>query len=180
MTSNLSNPEQIAEHQEFSPRKFLLQVQSAGRYIRSKWKMILLAGILAGLGGGVYSLFKKPVFVAEITFVLDEEATQAPRSGLSVLGEELGLGGADAGGVFSSPTNIAELMMSRLLVEKTLRSTVNVEGKKVLLADFFLDSLGYREKWMKKSPYYHLDFLSKKTDKREALYESGLMRSMYE
>jgi len=71
-------------------------------------------------------------------------------------------------------------MQSRLLIEKTLRSTVNVEGKNVLLADFFLDSLDYREKWMKKSRFYHLDFLSKKSDKQEALFENGIMRSMYE
>lgn len=151
-----------------------------GRYLLSKWLVILAAALLFGVAGAAYSLTKKPQYIAEMTFVLDEEATQSPRSGISQLSEELGLG-SDAGGVFSSPTNIAELMMSRLLIEKTLRSTVQVEGgKPLLLADFFLDSLDYREKWMKKSRFYHLDFLSKKTDKQEALFENGIMRSMYE
>jgi hypothetical protein len=180
MTSNLPHQEQPREYQEFSPRKFILMIQGMGRYLLSKWWIILGAGILFALAGAAYSLTKKPQFIAEMTFVLDEEATQSPRSGISQLSEELGLGG-DAGGVFSSPTNIMELMQSRLLIEKTLRSTVQVEGKKVLLADFFLDSLEYREKWkMKKSPYYHIDFLKKNKDKNEALYESGLMRSIYE
>jgi len=179
MTSNLSNPDHPREQQEFSPRTFILQVQGLGSYILSKWKIILLVGILFGLAAAVYSFFKKPQFVAEMTFVLDEEATQPPKSGLSELSEELGLRG-DAGSVFSTPTNIVELMQSRLLVEKTLRSTVDVEGHKLLLADFFLDSLEYRDKWMRKSPYYHMDFLSKKTSKEEALYESGIMRNIYE
>ena len=169
----------MTSYEEFSPRKFILQLQGLGRYILSKWLVILAVALLFGIAGAAYSFTKKPQYIAEMTFVLDEEATQSPRSGISQLSEELGLG-SDAGAVFSSPTNIAELMMSRLLIEKTLRSTVNVEGKNVLLADFFLDSLDYREKWMKKSRFYHLDFLSKKSDKQEALFENGIMRSMYE
>ena len=169
----------MTSYEEFSPRKFILQVQGLGRYILSKWLVILAVALLLGVAGAAYSLTKKPQYIAEMTFVLDEEATQSPRSGISQLSEELGLG-SDAGSVFSSPTNIAELMMSRLLIEKTLRSTVKVEGKNVLLADFFLDSLDYREKWMKKSRFYRLDFLSKKTDRQEALFENGIMRSMYE
>ncbi|MDO6430410.1 Wzz/FepE/Etk N-terminal domain-containing protein [Flavitalea sp. BT771] len=179
MTSNRSDQEQPREYQEFSPRRFILQVQGLGRYILSKWLIILAVALVFGIAGAAYALTKKPQYVAEMTFVLDEEATQSPKSGISQLSEELGLG-SDAGSVFSSPTNIAELMMSRLLIEKTLRSTVNVEGKNVLLADFFLDSLDYREKWMKKSRFYHLDFLAKKTDKQEALFGNGIMRSMYE
>jgi len=143
-------------------------VQGLGRYILSKWWIILGVGVLLALAAAAYSMTKKPQFIAEVTFVLDEEATQAPKSGISQLSEELGLG-ADAGGVFSSPTNIMELMQSRLLMEKTLRSTVQVEGKKVLLADFFLDSLEYRDKWKVRMDYA-----------KDTLYESGLMRSMCE
>jgi len=169
----------MTSYEEFSPRKFILQLQGLGRYLLSKWLVILAVALLFGIAGAAYSFTKKPQYIAEMTFVLDEEATQSPRSGISQLSEELGLG-SDAGAVFSSPTNIAELMMSRLLIEKTLRSTVKVEGKNVLLADFFLDSLDYREKWMKKSRFYHLDFLSQKTDKEAALFENGIIRSMYE
>lgn len=143
-------------------------VQGMGRYLLSKWWIILGVGVLLALAGAVYSIMKKPQFIAEVTFVLDEEATQSPRSGISQLSEELGLG-SDAGGMFSSPTNIMELMQSRLLIEKTLRSTVQVEGKKLLLADFFLDSLEYREKWKVRKDYAN-----------DPLYESGLMGSMCE
>jgi len=156
------------EYQEFSPRKFILMTQGLGRYLLSKWWIILGVGVLFALAGAIYSMTKKPQFVAEVTFVLDEEATQSSRSGISELSEELGLG-SDAGGVFSSPTNIMELMQSRLLIEKTLHSTVQVEGKKVLLADFFLDSLEYREKWKVRRDHGS-----------DPLYESGLMRSIYE
>lgn len=179
MTSNPPQTEQPREYQEFSPRKFILLVQGIGRYILSKWWIILCVGVLLAIAGVAYTLTRKPQYIAEVTFVLDEEATQSPRNGLSELSEELGIG-SDAGGVFSSPTNIMELMQSRLLMEKTLRTTVHVEGKTVLLADFFLDSLEYREKWLKKSPYKNADLQAKNKTKDQLLFESGLMRTMWE
>jgi len=141
-------------------------VQGLGRYVLSKWWIILGIGILFALAGAAYSMTRKPLFIAEVTFVLDEEATQSPRSGISQLSEELGLG-SDAGGVFSSPTNIMELMQSRLLLEKTHRSSVWINGHQVVLSDFFLDSLDLREKWKVRANY-----------KGDTLYESGLMRTM--
>jgi uncharacterized protein involved in exopolysaccharide biosynthesis len=167
----------MSEYEEFSPRKFILLVQGIGRFILSKWWIILSAGVLFALAGAAYTMTKKPQYIAEVTFVLDEEATQQPRSGISELSEELGLP-ADAGGVFSSPTNIMELMQSRLLVEKTLRSTVQVEGRTVLLANFFLDSLEYREKWLEKSPYKNVDFQAKNKSKEQVMFESGLIGRM--
>ena len=167
---------------EFSPQQFIIQVRSAGWYILSKWKIILLFGILAGLAGAGYSSLKKPQYIAELTFALDEEVIQTPKSGLSELSEELGIssGGAHAGSVFSSATNILELMQSRLLVEKTLKTSVQVGGRTLLLADFFLDSLDYRDKWMKKSRWYHLNFLSAQADQKETIFRNGIIRAIYE
>ena len=115
---------------EFSPQKLILQIQSTGSYILSKWLFILLVGIILGVAGYVYSSSKEPTYVAEITFAMDEGAGHSARSDFSQLSEQLGMGQVlEAGGVFSSITNIIELMQSRLLVEKTLRSAVNINGK---------------------------------------------------
>jgi hypothetical protein len=97
------------------------------------------------------------------------------------LREQLGLEpSADAGTFFSSVTNIVELMQSRLLIEKTLRRPVTLYGKTILYADFFLDSLEFRDKWMKSSPYYHINFSDTTKNGQEKLFESGIMRSIYE
>jgi uncharacterized protein involved in exopolysaccharide biosynthesis len=166
---------------EFSPKKLILQVQSSGVYIISKWKIILLFAIIAGLAGAANSYFKKPTYVAEITFALDEGAAQSAKTDYSQLSEQLGISTVlDAGGVFSSMTNIVELIQSRLLIEKTLRSSVSIDGKSLVYADFFLDSLHYRDKWMKGSPYSRLNFLSEKKDKEEKLFESAIIRNIYE
>ncbi len=163
-----------------SPKKIILQIQGALSYLLSKWKIILPLAIACGLALAIYSLFKKPDYVAEITFTLDEEATQSPRNAYSELGEELGLTSPEAGSVFSSMTNIVELMQSRLLIEKTLRSKTTIDGKSLVFADFFLDSLEYRDKWMKKSPYYHLRFDSTPTDRKAVLFQNGILRNIYE
>jgi hypothetical protein len=163
---------------EFSPKKLILQARSAIRYTISRWYKILGFGLLCGLAGAAYSLTKKPIYAAEITFALDEGATQSEKNEYSGLAEELGLSTSlNAGGVFSSMTNIVELIRSRLLIEKTLKSSVIIDGKSLLFADFFLDSLKYREKWMKNR---RLNFAAIPASKQEALSVNSILRNIYE
>jgi uncharacterized protein involved in exopolysaccharide biosynthesis len=164
---------------DFSPRRFLLQVQSMWGYLLSKWLPVLIVASLLGIAGAIYVSTKDPVYNAEITFALDEEATQKAQNGFVELGEDLGLGtnAVDASGaLFGRMTNIAELMQSRLLVEKTLRSKVTINGKPLVFADFFLDSLQYRNEWMLEAPYDHLVFNSNK----DSLAQNRILGMMYE
>jgi len=166
---------------EFSPRKLIVLVQHSFAYIWSKWLVIVIVALLFGFGGFLRSYFKKPTYVAEITFALDEGAGQSAKSGYSQLSEQLGLDNAmEAGGVFSSATNIVELMQSRLLVDKTLKETLNINNKPILFADLFLDSLDYRDKWMKGSAYYKMNFNSAKKDSSQVLFENRIFRNIYE
>jgi len=169
---------------EFSPKEAILQLRSIGLYILSRWRPVLLAGIVLGLAGAAYSYFKKVDYVAEMTFALDEgaaSAAQRPGTGLSELTEALGMTQAyDAGGVFSSATNIVELMTSRLLVERALRSSVTIDGHALSFADFFLDSLDYRQKWLKDQRYAGASFPIAGGSRQDSLFENGIFRSMYE
>lgn len=179
--STISTPDSNRIFEEFSPRKLILQVRSTLLYILSKWWIIILFATVCGIAAGAYYYFKKPMYIAEITFALDEGVTQSPGNGFSELGAELGIGSPfDAGTIFSSITNIVELMQSRLLIEKTLRRSVEIDGKSLLFANFFLDSLEYRKKWMKGSPYYNRKFFSGKGDKKEILFENNTVRNIYQ
>lgn len=181
MTVETNNLRSNQVFEEFSPRKLILQVRSSVFYLRSKWIIILSFAIITGIAAAVYYSFKKPNYTAEITFALDEGVTQAGNPDLSELSDALGLPGTfDAGTIFSSMTNIVELMQSRLLIEKTLRSSVIIDNKAVMFADFFLDSLNYREKWLKTSPYPKLNFASNNKSQKETLYENSIVRSIYE
>ncbi|MBC7508069.1 MAG: hypothetical protein H7320_04860 [Ferruginibacter sp.] len=180
MNDTLTPAAQDRVFDEFSPKKMIEQIQSVIRYILSKWLIILLVASIFCIIGAVYTSFKKPTYVAEITFALDEGAAQSARTDLSAISEQLGIGPImEAGGVFSSVTNIVELMKSRLLVEKTLRSKVNLYGKDLFFADFFLDSLSYREKWMKDSQD-KFDLRATKKSRQDSLYENNIIRNIYE
>lgn len=166
---------------EFSPKKLILQIQSTGGYILSKWIIILIVAFVFGIAGYIYTSSKEPSYVAEITFAMDEGAGQSARSDFSKLSEQLGMGQVlEAGGIFSSTTNIVELMQSRLLIEKTLRSAVNINGKSLLFADFFLDSLNYREKWVEDTINNKLNWMAIKKTKRDSLFENNIIRNIYQ
>jgi hypothetical protein len=85
---------------------------------------------------------------------------------------------ADAGNVFSSIGNIQEVFKSRNLIEKTLRSSVSYNNKKILLAEFFLDSLDYRKEWLP-SDEMKLDFSSSSANKAYSELENSVMSNIY-
>ncbi len=180
--SSHDTPTQETDYQRaaFSPRILLLQINAALGYLLRQWKIILAAGLLFGLTGYILSTLQKPSFAAEITFALDEGAAQSAKTEYSQLSEQLGLGSImDAGGMFSSVTNIVELMQSRLMIEKTLRSTVQLNSHHLVFADFFLDSLGYREKWLQGSTD-SLHFEKGKKSLHDSLAENNVIRNIYE
>ncbi|HMH22019.1 MAG TPA: hypothetical protein VK563_09590 [Puia sp.] len=184
MTDPSSNLSGDRVFNQFSPKRLILQVRSICMYILSRWKPVFLVGLILGLAGATYSYFKKPDYVAQMTFALDEgaaSAAQSPRNGLSEFTEALGIGQTyDAGGVFSTPTNIVELMTSRLLIEKALRGKVAIDDHVITFADFFLDSLEYRRKWLEDKRYAGLSYPIVNGDRKDSLFQNGLFRSMYE
>lgn len=162
-----------------SPKILLQQLKETLAYLRSKWLVLIVAGIITGSAGAIYMAQKKTLFKAEITFAIDEGQAQKGNSEFSEFSEQLGLGSVDGGTIFSSSKNIEELLKSRLIIEKTLRSTIEIDGKKLLLADFFLDSLNYRSKWITNGPYPEIDFHKIKTNKDEILFENNIIRNIY-
>ena len=181
MSLLVSDTEKGRVFEEFSPKKMILQAYGFFLYIISQWKIILLVAILCAAGGYLYTFLKKPNYLAEITFALDEGISPGSKSSYSSLGAELGIDvDAEAGGVFSSMSNIVELIKSRLLIEKTLKSSVRVDGKNLVFADFFLDSLNYRDKWIKDDRFKKLDFKSYKMDTKAGLMTNSLITNMYE
>lgn len=129
------------------------------RYLKSKWKIILLAGIVGGLLGFLYAKFKKPVYTAECTFVLEEESKGGlgQYAGLaSMVGIDLGSMGGSSG-LFQGD-NIIELYKSRLMLQKTLLTEADFNGKKELLINRYIDFNKLRERWAKDPKVGHVAF----------------------
>jgi hypothetical protein len=136
-------------------------IQKAGEwfaFFKSKWKIIFLAGIIGGLLGLGYSFIKKPIYTAKLSFALEEKGNMSA-SGLASVAAQFGLGGIGGGegGVFSGG-NMIELLKSRFLIEKTLLSTVTINGKSDLLLNRYIRFNKLDQKWAKKKSLANLKF----------------------
>lgn len=143
---------------EISVKELILRTQKWGIFLLGKWLIILACGLIGAGLGLTYSLYQTPKYVAELTFVL-EDSKSGSLGAYSSLASQFGidLGGGTGSGVFSGD-NILEFLKSRLMVEKTLLSTLKVDGKKQSLADLYIDMTGLRESWKKETGLKNLHF----------------------
>src|ERR1700761_2539810 len=132
---------------EISVKDILSRVRSGFRYLTSKWLTIIAIAILGGLMGVAYSVFRKPSYTATCTFVLEESNKMGGLGQYSGLASLAGIDiGGSGNGIFTGD-NIIELYKSRLMIEKTLLTEVDFNGKKQLLIDRYADFNHLREKW---------------------------------
>ncbi|MVN21015.1 Wzz/FepE/Etk N-terminal domain-containing protein [Mucilaginibacter arboris] len=146
------------DSEEISLKELILKLRSGFNYIKSKWAIILLSGILGGALGLLYSIFKKPIYTATSTFVLEENKTGGLSQYASLASMAgIDIGGGGAGGIFQGD-NILELYKSRVMIEKTLLTPVNINGKNELLIDRYIDYNKLRNKWKEKDHIVSISF----------------------
>jgi uncharacterized protein involved in exopolysaccharide biosynthesis len=135
--TKITDDQQQIDNDEISLKELIQKIQEWIAYLKTQWKLIIGIAALGGIIGFVYASFQKPTYLATTTFVLEEDkgGGMGGAMGLaSSFGFDLGGGG---GGLFSS-SNIIELMKSRLVVEKTLLNPVQVAGKEISLAAYYI------------------------------------------
>lgn len=175
--SNLKREE--AQPDELSLKEAILKAQFWGRYVLSKW---LFIGLVAGIGAvyGVYNVYyKKPVYKAKITFVM-ENAGQDPSSAqMGGFASQLGLdmGGGGGGQTFSGAT-LQELVTSRAMIQKALLSPVTINGKTQSFADFFIENKDLRKHWVG-TTMSNLNFPSGSDPLTFTLDQNRVMNIMY-
>ena len=153
-----NNSEQF-ENDEISLKELVLKIKEWYQFLLTKWRLIILAGIIGGLIGFTYAYFQKPTYKAVLTFAMEEE-----KSGGGGLGGALGLAsqfgidlGSSGGGAFSG-ANLIELMKSRKLVEKTLLSPIEVDGKAQSLVEYYLAFNEIKKDWDEKPLLKNVSF----------------------
>jgi len=139
------------ETDEISLKELVSKFDKVVGYLLSKWLIIVCFIGLGSLVGFSYAKFKRPVYTAITSFVLDsgdQGGGMGQYAGLaSMVGIDLGSGGG--GGIFSGD-NILELYKSRTMIEKTLLTEIEYDDKKQLLVDRYIDFNKLREIWAKK------------------------------
>ena len=152
---------------EFSFKEVFFVTKEWVSYLISKWKLIFIISLLGGLINLSIYYNDKPIYKATLTFAMEEDRGSGGGGGLSgALGIASSLGidlGGSGGGAFAA-TNLAELMKSRLLVEKVLLMPIQIDGKTISLIEYYINFNDLRKNWDKNPILKNIQFLS--TDDR--------------
>lgn len=158
---------------EISLKDLIIKFREFCAFLLSKWKIILLFIIVGSTIGYYYAKNKKIIYVAELTFAVEEDKPMGVGGSLALtLG--IDLGGSNNGGIFSS-SNMIELFKSRRMIEKTLLKTIPLHKKIVSLADmYFLINKKNNELKENNFLFYHIE--NRKDFSRE---QDSILGSIY-
>ncbi len=128
----------VYQDDEISLKDLVIKVQNWVHIIKAKWLALLIAGVLGAILGFLYGKFKTVHYTAELVFVT-AEADKGGLGKLSALGSQFGfdLGLGSSAGAFGGD-NLLELMKSRRLVEQTLFDSLEHEGRRYRLLEYFI------------------------------------------
>jgi hypothetical protein len=157
MTKMTDEQSQI-DNDEISLKELIQKIQEWIAYLKTQWILIFGIAALGGIIGFVYASFQKPSYIATTTFVLEEENSGGGIGGALGLASSFGLDLGGAGGGLFTSSNIIELMKTRLVVEKTLLSPVQVAGKEISLANYFIQINDLRKGWSEKPSVANINF----------------------
>jgi hypothetical protein len=157
---NTNNEKIVAESDEISLKDLIIKIKELWTYLLKRWRIILFAGILGGMLGFTYAYFQKPVYRAELSFASEDEKSSGGGLGgalglASQFGIDLGGGG---GGAFSGD-NLLSLMKSRSMVESSLLSSIEINGKVQTLGEMYIDFNNFREAWANNPQLKNIQFL---------------------
>lgn len=124
----------------------LLMLRKKYSFIISKRKTIFLCALLGGLLGLGYSWYKKAVYTAELSFIL-EGGSESGLGSYANIAAQFGMNIGSGGSVFQEKDNVIAIIKSRKMIVQTLLSEGDFNGKNELLVDRYLESSGLRKKW---------------------------------
>ncbi len=131
-----------SETQEISLKDLFVRSKKGLRFLKTKWKLILLCSVIGGILGFVYAHFSKPKYAATLTFVL---ASEGQEGALTSLAGQFGLDfGNNSDGAFSGD-NIVALLESQRMIKSALFK--KIPGKNECLANLIIDKAGFLKSW---------------------------------
>lgn len=139
--------ENLNHNNDYSVRDLLVLLKNTCKFLFSRWKIILSIAAFSGFVGGFLAYKKQVQYVATVSFALEDEKNTG--SNLMGFASQFGFDLSSSGGGVFSGANLIELMKSRMVVEKALLKTVDYNGRKISLADLFIEYNGLREQWEK-------------------------------
>ena len=148
-------------------------------YLLLKWKIIVLAGFVGATLGLTYSIIKKPIYTATLTFALEDEKSGGGLGGALGLASSFGFDLGGSGGSIFSGTNLAELFKSRKMVEQTLLTPVIVNDKIISLAEMYIQEEEWREAWEGRPKFENIQFLPNTNRKYFTRVQDSILGVIY-
>jgi uncharacterized protein involved in exopolysaccharide biosynthesis len=142
-----NNNERIVINDEISLKEVVIKGKEWFYHLLSKWKLILFISVLGASLGLSYSFISKPLYKANLSFVIEDDKAGGGLSSAMGLASTFGIDLGSGGGSIFSSANLIELFKSRSMVEKALLSNVNLDGSKITLAEMYIQNHGWRDKW---------------------------------
>jgi hypothetical protein len=149
-------------------------------YLVSQWKIILLAALVGATLGLAYSLIKKPIYTATLSFALEDEKSGGGLGGALGLASQFGLDLGGGGGSIFTGSNLTELFKSRSMVEQTLLTPVTSDGKIISLAEMYIQNREWRDKWSGDPKFKKIQFLPNTKRKYFTRVHDSILGVMYD
>ncbi len=171
-------PVQI-DNDDISLKELIQKIQEWFRYLKTQWKLIFTIAAFGAILGFSIASFLKPEYIATTTFVLEEDKGGGGLGSAMGLASSFGfdLGGGNSGGLFTS-SNIIELMKSSFVVEKTLLNSVQVGGKEISLADYYVQVNDLKEDWSKKPEIANISFPANADRTKFSLLQDSILKKI--
>lgn len=171
---------QVVPEGDISIKQVILRLQEWYHYLRHRWLIIIIAGIIGGAIGLIYAMVKKPIYTATLTFALEEKTSGNSLGAYTGLASQFGINLGNGGeGVFTGD-NIIELIKSRRMITKAMLSSIRVDGREQSLADYYITFNHLRDNW-RKSDNSLADFYFRKNRDSDSLSykQDSLMGDFY-
>jgi len=164
---------------EISLKEFIEKAKKLFVYLLLKWQLIVLSGVIGSILGLSYSIIKKPVYTAALTFALEADKSGGS-SGVLSLASQFGLSlGSSGGGIFEG-SNLNELFKSRNMVEQTLMKPVLYKGATVSFAEMYIQNRKWRKNWNEKPKFAKIQFLPNTKRKYFTRIHDSILGEIYD
>ena len=164
---------------EISLKELLEKFKEWYHFLLSKWKTIVIAGVIGGLLGIGYSLVNKPVYTAALTFALEDDKSSGA-GGVMSLASQFGINLGSSGGSIFEGSNLIELFKSRTMVEQALMKPVVYKGDTISLAEMYIQIKEWRDYWNKKPKFAKIQFLPDTKRKYFTRVHDSILGKIYE
>lgn len=170
------------EIDEIYLKDLILKIKEWINYLLSKWKVVLLVGLIGGISGFIYSTYKPIIYIAKITFILEDgKSSSSGLGGLASLAGQFGVDvvGGSSGGNILSGDNILSYFKSPSLSREVLLTAYD-SSKSETIADAYAKIYRLNDDWEKNKKIGKIKFAPLSSSSNYTRVQDSLLQKISE